>query len=225
MAWFPDTIEAERAPEIAPLPAPALPVPEWSETEVAQLLALRAEGLTCVQVAERMSKTKGMIVGKLYRMANKSAPVTPPADESALEELALALVESVPEIEVTDPPARPAPVRDFLDVSAPRIVPKIDYSNRANWPKCWQESKEFSEVGPRGNEGPLEAGGWRITPEGRLLIHCRCGTEFTASTETGMGGGNAGNCIGCRRPIMAGCYYELWSRGKTGAPIQWQRHP
>jgi hypothetical protein len=231
MAWFPETTEAERAPEIAPPSGRWMPFPEWSEEEVARLLALRAEGLTCVQVAERMGKTKGMIVGKLYRMANKNTAGDPPqeveivepqADESDLEELALALVEAVPEIEIAEPPTPPR-ARDFLDVSAPRLTPKIDHSNPANWPECWKPSKIYSNVGPRGNEGPLEAGGWRITPEGRLLIHCLCGTEFTASTETGMGGGSAGICIGCRRPIMATCYYELWSAGKTGAPIQWQR--
>jgi hypothetical protein len=74
MAWFPDTTEAERATEITPSLAPMLPN-EWREEEVAQLLALRADGLTCVKVAERMGKTKGMIVGKLDRLRKSGAHI------------------------------------------------------------------------------------------------------------------------------------------------------
>ncbi|MDB5584822.1 MAG: Transposase [Bradyrhizobium sp.] len=80
----------------------------------------------------------------------------------------------------------------------------------------------LSWVGARGNEGPLGPGGWRVTDSGRIQIHCRCGTEFLASEETGMGNGRVGRCTGCKKKIHASSYWELWTTGRADRPIQWR---
>jgi hypothetical protein len=46
-------------------------LPTWTAEENKQILALRAEGLSCVKIAERMGKTKGAIIGKLGRLRGR----------------------------------------------------------------------------------------------------------------------------------------------------------
>lgn len=79
----------------------------------------------------------------------------------------------------------------------------------------------LSWVGARGHERPLDPGGWRITESGGIQIHCRCGTEFLASEETGLGNGRVGYCIGCKKKIHASSYWERWTAGKADQPFQW----
>lgn len=81
--------------------------------------------------------------------------------------------------------------------------------------------QETIYVGARGNDAPLEPGGWRITGTGKVQIHCRCGTEFFASEETGLGNGHVGYCIGCKKKIHASSYWERWTSGKADRPFQW----
>lgn len=192
---------------------------EWTLLDDARVLSLLDKGWTRREIAADFGVTRNAICGKVHRLTSHKRNQMIPADPNAETVAALEEIETGGG-EVIDGPTDVA----FEEVLAAEPVFESPAPLEADAPRqktILEIMAALSEVGARGNEGPLGPGGWRITESGRLQIHCRCGTEFLASEETGMGNGYAGYCIGCKKKIFAPSYFDLWRAGKTNRPIQW----